>query len=283
MTTKIHARTTNIPIDLCHHPTPHDTEKNADSFDPSIATKTKRRLKLERELKAYNESPEPETQIENPFNLDDDVCAVRNTRYVAKCLKKLANNEELPLLPTQNVRVLMMEQYNPDRELKSSLSEGRIGNISLIRRKRGRRTKRTDYLDEEEEGEEEELDSDIIENSKYRKTAIKRTSSTPPDGKQGYTALPASELILDAGRRAATVGMNASGGQTSPRTKKQRTAFQTKVDMWSVDSVLEDADDEASPLSPYMNPHKRRRDRVLEDFDANRSPSGPAKRFRKKY
>lgn len=122
--------------------------------------------------------------------------------------------------------------------------------------------------EEEEEEEEEEIPSQR-----------RRPKASPHSA-----GLRAMDRVDDDGEWEETyLGNNPNGGKITRRNKKGQVAAQGKTDMWNVESVLGDADDEASPFITPKNPLKRGRDRALEDFDGQRPLSGAEKRARKGY
>lgn len=167
----------------------------------STEMKMKKKTKLERELEAHNESSELEAMTENAFNFDDEVFAVRKTRNVVKCLEKLANNEDLPPRPTQNLRNLMMEQFNPKQEQNLRLSEGRAGAISLAPRKGTRYIRRAVSVDEQEEKDGSE--SNIFEDHRCRADTLDPALSSSRLKKQNSKPALIGDIVQDTGRRAA--------------------------------------------------------------------------------
>ncbi len=101
-------------------------------------------------------------------------------------------------------------------------------------------------------------------------------STSPRSG-----SLRAMDRVEDDGAWEETsLDNNVSGGRSTPKNKKSRIIDREKVDMWSVESILGDADDEASPMTVLTRSLKRGRDNVLEEIDGQR-PAGPEKRVRK--
>ena len=105
-----------------------------------------------------------------------------------------------------------------------------------------------------------------------------------PKVSPGSAGLRAMDRVDDDGEWEETYsGNNPNGGKITPRSKEGQVAARGNIDMWNVESVLGDADDEASPFTTPKNSLKRGRDRALEDFDGQRPLSGPEKRARKGY
>lgn len=176
--------------------------------------RAKRKSKIERELEAHNKSPKTESPPEQKFDFDDGMYAVRKTRNVAKNLKKLAKNEELSPPRTQNVRSLMLEQFNPERERKTYYPEGSAELNSVSPEKRARYNQEFGSLDEEEE----DINSEAFATSRYESRSPERQSSLRRFREQGHTLMLASQFLQDAGRKAAWKDREHQKGKSTSGT-----------------------------------------------------------------